>query len=162
MAFLLSGWEAELTDLLGDLCDTISGQIQYQKVLEARDEIRDLMQSGPVNLPLLDLTELDQTAWQWLKEGDESEQVKVSVVNQWPSGPGSKKQQVKPSLPSTPPARYRGWVARLLSSASLSIEPEPPGPPKHQRSVWNQNQKHEPYPGVWASPPRPSPPLSLC
>lgn len=58
-----------LTDLFGDLSDPVAGQINNQKILEAGDEMRDLLQSGPVNLPLLNLTELDQTAWQRLEEG---------------------------------------------------------------------------------------------
>ena len=57
-----------LTDLFGDLCDPVTGQIKNQKVLETRYEVRDLLQSSPVDLPLLDLTELDQTVWQRLEE----------------------------------------------------------------------------------------------
>ena len=54
--------ELLLTDLFGDFRDAVAGQIEHQEVLEAGDEVRDLLQSGPVELPLLDLVELDQTA----------------------------------------------------------------------------------------------------
>lgn len=71
-----SGSEADesrgaLTDLFGDLSDSIPGQIKDQKVLEAGDKMRNLQESGPVNLPLLDLTELDQTARQRLETREE-------------------------------------------------------------------------------------------
>lgn len=52
-----------LTDLFGDLTDPVAGQIKNQKVLEAGDEMRDLLQSCPMDLPFLDLTQLDQTTW---------------------------------------------------------------------------------------------------
>lgn len=58
------------TDLCGNLRDRVSGQIEHQNVLEAVNELRDLLQSGPVDLPLLDLTELDQAARQHLKEAE--------------------------------------------------------------------------------------------
>ena len=64
--FDLSGGRL-LTNLFGDFRDAVAGQIEHQEVLEAGDEVRDLLQSGPVELPLLDLVELDQTARQDLQ-----------------------------------------------------------------------------------------------
>lgn len=64
---MVSGWKnGVLTNLFGDVGDGVPGQVQNQETLEDGDELRDLQQPSPVDLPLLDLVQLDQTFWQRL------------------------------------------------------------------------------------------------
>lgn len=99
-----------LTDLFGDLSDSITGQIENQEVLKTGDEVWDFLQSSSVDLPLLDLTELDQTAWQHLKGRVERG---ISCKDLRGSPP------VRRALPSTLPVRFGGLGVHLLSAASL-------------------------------------------
>lgn len=56
--------QAALTNLFGNHRDCVAGQIKDQEVLKAGNKVWHLQQSGPVDVPLLDLIKLDQTVWQ--------------------------------------------------------------------------------------------------
>lgn len=60
------GTRGTLTDLGGDLCDPVTRKIKNQEALECGDEGGDGLEAGPVDLPLLDLVQLDQTGRQRL------------------------------------------------------------------------------------------------
>lgn len=104
---------AELTDLFWDLCNGITGQIEDQEVLEAGNKMRNLLQSSSVDLPLLDLTEVDETPWQRLNRKNIQVIAYFQPRSGWWGG-----------LPSTLPVQFEELIVHLQSAVSASSEPE--------------------------------------
>lgn len=60
------GTQQRLTDLPGDVGNPIAGKIENQEVLESGDKGGNRLQAGAMDLPLLDMGQLDETVRQRL------------------------------------------------------------------------------------------------
>lgn len=105
-----------LTNLFGDLRDGIAGQVKDDEVLETGDEAWDVLQAGPMQLPLLDLRELHQHWRQGLPGGDERWHGLQALRNKLPTFKSCFIRCIQPGPRRTPrhhgfaPTRVKIWT----------------------------------------------------